>query len=301
MSVEISVVIPAYNAEATVGQAVRSVVGQPVDRGVFECILVDDGSSDGTAAQAESAGAVVIRLDRNRGISGARNAGVAAARGRWVAFTDSDCVVSRRWLATMLAASRAAEPGTLGLAGKTVGLDSHTPAARFMDLIGALDAETYLRDEVFPWAPGCNLAYRREHLETVGGFDERLCTYETPDIHLRLSERFGGRIRYLPRAVVMHRHRETWGALWRQQRNYGVGRARFMLRHRSRWPWSVGREAAAWGRLSVMAARACLATGDQALVRRGLLVKTLAQRIGFARTFFSPKQRRGMMDAEASA
>jgi glycosyltransferase involved in cell wall biosynthesis len=301
MNPHISVVIPAFNAQATIAEAVRAIVTQPVPRDAFECLVVDDGSRDRTAEVAELAGAVVVRLEKNRGRAAARNAGIECARGEWIAFTDADCVPSRRWLPALLAAAQTADRQTLALAGKTIGLNSSTPAARFMDLVGALDAENYLSSEVMPWAPSCNLACRREDLRAVGGFDLKFRDYETADLCLRLGQRFGGQIRHVPTAVVMHRHRSSWREFWKQQVGYGQGYAHFLLRHADLWSWSAGREAGAWMRLFTLAAQAATVRGEQGLVRRGLLLKHLAQRIGFASTFFSPRERRRFNDREAHA
>jgi glycosyltransferase involved in cell wall biosynthesis len=290
----ISVVIPAFNAESSVAETIRAVLTQPLPGETFECIVVDDGSRDRTAEIAERAGATVVRLPRNQGASAARNAGIERARGGWIAFTDADCVPSRRWLPALLAAAQTADRSLLGLAGKTLGLDSRTPAARFMDLVGALDAETYLRSEAMSWAPSCNLACRRADLLAVGGFDSIFRSYEAADLQWRLGERFGGRVAYVPAAIVMHRHRPTWRELWKQQQSYGGGYAQFLLRYADRWPWSAGREARAWSRLLAQAARAAVARKDHGLVQRGLLLKHTAQRVGFASTYFSPAERRRM-------
>lgn len=285
----VSVIIPAYNAVGTVAEAVGAVVrqaGVPADQ--RECIVVSDGSTDGTDEAARAAGATVLRVAVNRGCGAARNAGTRAARGAWIAFTDADCVPSRRWLAELLANAEGAGRGTLAVAGRTVGLDSATPAARFMDLIGALDAEKYVRHGVAPWAPSCNLAYRREDLLAVGGFDPSMRWYETCELHQRLVARFGGEIALAPRAVVMHRHRATWRDLWRQQVNYGRGQGQFLRRHPATWPWSARQELAAWGRTLAQAWRAATPrSGDDGLVRRGLLVKQLAQRVGFVQAYFA--------------
>src|SRR6185312_11793255 len=88
---EISVVIPAYNAAAYVGDALASIAAQTCRPA--EVIVVDDGSADDTAAIAAAAGAIVIRQP-NGGASAARNAGVARARSQWIAFLDAD----DRWL-----------------------------------------------------------------------------------------------------------------------------------------------------------------------------------------------------------
>lgn len=83
----ISVVIPAFNEEATVGSCVAAVIGHPL---VDEVIVVDDGSSDRSAAVAEAAGATVIRLSPNAGKASALDAGVRAARNDILLFLDAD-------------------------------------------------------------------------------------------------------------------------------------------------------------------------------------------------------------------
>lgn len=86
-STPITVVIPAYNAEYYLREAVESVNAQSLS--VLETIVVDDGSTDGTATIAAKLGTRVIRQDR-AGISAARNAAMRAAKGEWIAFLDAD-------------------------------------------------------------------------------------------------------------------------------------------------------------------------------------------------------------------
>ena len=90
---EVSVVMPARNAEKTIGASVRSVLAQTY--GNFELIIIDDMSVDSTAKLAEKliAGdprASVYHLEKNSGRAHARNFGVSSAKGRWIAFLDSD-------------------------------------------------------------------------------------------------------------------------------------------------------------------------------------------------------------------
>ncbi|MBW6527522.1 glycosyltransferase family 2 protein [Sphingomonas sp. RHCKR7] len=106
------VVIPCFNRARTVEQAVASVLSQvPAPR---EVILVDDGSTDSTAAvlrslEARHASIRALLLPRNTGASGARNAGLALARAEWVAFLDSDDVWLDGAAATLLGAGRDAD------------------------------------------------------------------------------------------------------------------------------------------------------------------------------------------------
>ncbi len=97
----VSVVIPAYDAGRFVAKAVATALAQT--RPVLEVIVVDDGSRDDTAAVARAAGATVIS-QRNAGPGAARNAGVRAARGSWIAFLDADDAwhpdkLERQWAA----------------------------------------------------------------------------------------------------------------------------------------------------------------------------------------------------------
>jgi len=107
----VSVVIPVFRAEATVAEAVRSVLLQTLTD--LELIVVDDGSPDASAAVAVAAAAEdsrfrLIRLPQNRGVSGARNAGFAAAVGTWIAPLDADDHMAPERLAVLVAAADSA-------------------------------------------------------------------------------------------------------------------------------------------------------------------------------------------------
>jgi glycosyltransferase involved in cell wall biosynthesis len=84
----VTVVIPAYERAALLPRALASVAAQT--RPPAEVVVVDDGSSDDSAAVAERLGARVIRHERNRGVSAARNTALEEAAGEWVAFLDTD-------------------------------------------------------------------------------------------------------------------------------------------------------------------------------------------------------------------
>ena len=288
-----SVVIPAFNAEKTLGDCLRALCEQDLPKSEFEVIVVDDGSNDATAQIAKAVGVRVI-CQRNRGAGAARNAGSRAARGAWVAFTDADCIPARSWLRLLSeAVSNDAAPDAIsGAAGKTVGFESHTAAARFCDLAGSLDASNYLAHPRFPFAPSANLMYRRELLERAGGFDERYTSYEACDLHRRIMRATNGSFKYVPRALVLHRHRADWRSYWHQQYSYGIGYGQFILHHRDECDWTLGHELRAWaeiGRLSLSALRG--PTTDDRLYQRGLFVKKFAQHLGFTKARLDPKER----------
>ena len=294
----VSVVIPAYQAAATIGACIEAVIGQRYPAAKREIIVVDDGSHDATGSIARGFSGVHVIAQKNAGAASARNRGWRAAAGKWIAFLDSDCVPSRGWLAALVDAvttGDAGRPAALGAAGKTLGLASGSEAARFADLIGSLDAERYLSHPRWPFAPSCNLMYRRDALEATAGFDERFVTYEACDLHTRLRESDPGGFSYVARAVVWHRHRSSWRAYWKQQVAYGVGYAQFARRRSSDIPWSFAAERGAWLDTAALGVRAVLVAGhrdpNERLVQRGTFVKSLAQRVGFDSAYWSRNER----------
>jgi glycosyltransferase involved in cell wall biosynthesis len=296
-AIEVSVVIPAYQAAATITHCIEAVRSQRFPKEQREIIIVDDGSRDNTGAIARRYSDVRVITQPNAGAAAARNRGWRASNGRWIAFLDSDCVPSRGWLAALhetVTASGNANP-PLGAAGKTLGLDSGSEAARFADLIGSLDAERYLSHPRWPFAPSCNLMYRRAALEACDGFDERFITYEACDLHTRLLASDPGNFTYVARAVVWHRHRSSWKAYWKQQVAYGAGYAQFARRYTNDIPWSMSAEMRAWLETASLGMRAAFAGAgsdlNERLVRRGQFVKALAQRVGFDSTYWKGHER----------
>ena len=290
----VTVVVPAHDASPTLPACLRALAAQRLRRDQYAVVVVDDGSADGSAETAEALGAMVLRQPQ-QGAAAARNAGWRAAAARWVAFNDADCIPARTWLPTLLAAAERGAGGAqpaLGAAGRIVGYRSTTPAARFVDLSGGLDAERHLAHPTFPFAPTGNVLYRRDALAAVAGFDVRYRSYEACDLHRRLLRADGGRFVYEPRAVVMHQHRAGWRDYWRQQVWYGTGLGQFMWHHRDAIGWSVRDELRACGQLARLGLDVWKpGSGDDALLRRGLFVKELAQRIGFVANYWNPRER----------
>lgn len=290
---EISVVVPFFQSEPTLGKCLAGLSSQTLARDTYEIIAVDDGSTDNGAEQARRAGVRLVQQP-HLGAPAARNAGIAVATGKWIAFTDADCVASRGWLRALSAAVEGNDREILGAAGPVIGQPSSAPASRFVDLSGGLDTARHLQHPRFPFAPSGNVMYRRDALQAVGGFDARYAAYDACDLYRRLMLEVGGKFVFAESAVVFHQHRTTWSDYWTQQVNYGRGLAQFYLRWRDEIPWSPWREAGAWAALAPAAVSACRpGDADASLARRGTFVKRLAQRIGFATTYFRATERAG--------
>lgn len=152
----VSVVVPARDAAATLPRTLAALAGQD-HRGPTEIIVVDDGSTDETAGIARAAGARVVSLEGQHGPAGARNAGIAAATGELLAFTDADCVPAPGWLAALVAALVDDD-----LVTGPVAPDPGVP-------VGPFD-RTLRVGPGSPWFETANLAVRRTLTDALGGF-----------------------------------------------------------------------------------------------------------------------------------
>ncbi len=289
--IQVSVVVAVYNGEKTINECLNALLNQNLPRDQYEVIVIDDGSTDGTRAIVEGLAVKLLRQN-HRGQQAAQNLGWRTAQGKWIAFTDADAVPSRTWLYFLLQAVKKDE-AALGAAGKIVEFPSTAPASRFITLSSGLDTEAHLKHPMLPYAPLGNVMYKREALEEVNGFDERFSGWGGPDLHQRLLQKAGGDFFYEPRAIVLHHHRETWRGLWRQQMYYGDGYAQVMWKYRDRVAWPLRREVGAWFKLIGTALRAAwpIGSADDRLLRKGLIVRDLAQRLGFDRTYYSRSER----------
>ena len=173
MSPKVSVVIPVFNRPAAVRRAIESVLAQTCQD--FEIIVVDDGSTDATAASVAAFAdrrITLIRHERNRGGSAARNTGIRASSAPYVAFLDSD----DEWLPTKLERQlevfeRSSERLALVYTGAEWvfadgSVSRHIPR-RQVDLTRALLTENVVGETSLGMV-------RRSALDAIGGFDESL-------------------------------------------------------------------------------------------------------------------------------
>lgn len=178
--------IPAYNAARWLAEAIQSVLDRTWED--FEVIVVDDGSTDGTAAVAARFNDPRVRYIRqqNRGLSAARNIGIRSARGTYAALLDADDRFKPDKLSLQMTAFHA-DPG-LGML--TCGYDLIAETGRRLRAERPwLQAPVIdLRTLLF-WNPmlPSTLLFRKDQVMQVGGFDESLLRYEDWDLPLRLA------------------------------------------------------------------------------------------------------------------
>jgi glycosyltransferase involved in cell wall biosynthesis len=229
MSAElVSVVIPAYNAEATIAACVSAIRRQFYD-GPYEIIVVDDGSDDGTARSAGEAGATVIATNRGRPAA-ARNAGIRAARGTIICCTDADCVPRPDWLRQISAAFR--NPNVAACKG-SYATRQREIVARFVQLEYEDKYDLLRAQETIDFIDTYSAAYRRDVLLSNGGFDERFDYLEDQELSFRLAER-GYRMEFREAAVVEHLHSATVRAYLRKKAIIGYWKAQVVRRFPNR-------------------------------------------------------------------
>jgi glycosyltransferase involved in cell wall biosynthesis len=231
----ISVVVCAYNAESTMDGCLKSFA--KVTYPHFEVIVVDDGSTDttGEISDRHAAAAPYIHVihQPNLGLSAARNVGMNAARGEIVAYTDSDCYVDPHWLHYMAWAFT--DERFIAVGGPNLApLEDNRTAACVAVSPGA-PTHVLLTDEIAEHIPGCNMAYRKEYLAGIGGFD---ATYRAAgddvDVCWRLQDQ-GHIIGFSAAMTVWHHRRNTVSAYLKQQKGYGRAEALLLPKHKDRF------------------------------------------------------------------
>lgn len=213
--VTFTVVIPAYNAAATIGAALHSVLSQT--RRDFEIVVVDDGSTDDTykrVAPFLEDGRVVLVRQENRGLAGARNTAITQGRGRYISLLDGDDVWAPRYLETMAAALEA-DPGAAFAHGRAWILDDRTrrirraPAMAYQHppATAPPDGETLLIEllERHNFIFGL-VTLRRQAIDAVGPFNSSLRAAEDFEMWLRLAAR-GHHAVHVPEFVALYRQR----------------------------------------------------------------------------------------------
>ena len=231
-----SVVIPTYNRLATLRQTLAALVAQ--DYAEYEIIVVDDGSTDGTDAMIAAEFRMVRYLQQaNRGPAAARNAGIRAAQGEVIAFTDDDCIPPHDWL-TRLADGYARYPHIVGAGGyleapadvllrnRLAQYEYHISHVTY----AAGDCE-YLGGFECPAGGTNSMSYQRSVLTECGGFDESFpyAAGEDADLKWRICQR-GYQLLYLPTKVI-HLQPYTWQAFRKQQITHGRGAIYFDRKH----------------------------------------------------------------------
>jgi GT2 family glycosyltransferase len=217
----VSVVVCTHNGSRTIADCLEGL--SLLDYPRYEVIVVDDGSTDGTADVVRRFGGVRLIRTENRGLSSARNTGLHAARHEIVAYIDDDARPDPDWLNYV--ADTLARTDHAGVGGPNVPPAGCGAVADAVAMAPGGPVHVLLTDEIAEHIPGCNMAFRRERLLAIGGFDPQFrIAGDDVDVCWRLQGR-GWTLGFNPAAMVWHRRRDTVRGYWRQQLNYGRAEA----------------------------------------------------------------------------
>jgi len=215
-----SVVICSYNGSATIEESLRKVLD--IDYPDYEVIVVDDGSTDGTALVAEQLGVPVIRTS-NRGLSNARNTGYRQAKGDIVVYLDDDAYPDPHWLRYLSIIFRDDKVGAAG--GPNLAPSGDGLVADCVANAPGSPMEVLLSDCRAEHIPGCNMAIRRQLLIDLGGFDGRFrAAGDDVDMCWRILDS-GAEIGFHPAAFNWHHRRDSLRTYYSQQKGYGKAEA----------------------------------------------------------------------------
>lgn len=208
----VSVIIPVYNAEEFLAEAIGSVLAQSYQP--LEIIVVDDGSTDGTAEVASSFGEMVrYAYQPNRGPSAARNRGLEMARGELISFLDADDL----WVESKLELQ-------LGLLTDDPSLQFVIGFSQSAEIVGLADGERRvgeLSDPLFSPSMGSAL-FRRTAFDAVGTFDETLHYCEDWDWLMRVRELSVPMLIHQDLVLLYRRHKDNMTNQTSVMKNYFV-------------------------------------------------------------------------------
>jgi len=223
----ISVIVCTHNGSGTILDCLRGL--QRLDYPAIEVIIVDDGSTDDTANIAREFPFDVISIS-HLGLSTARNVGLQNATGEIVAYIDDDAWPDPHWLTYLALTFR--DEACAGAGGPNIRPPGESVVSDCAADSPGGPIHVMLSDVEAEHLPGCNMAFRKEALAAVGGFDPVFRT-AGDDVDLCWSMQSAGlKLLFSPAAVVWHRAPQSVAAYWNQQ--FGYGKAEAVLERK--WP-----------------------------------------------------------------
>jgi GT2 family glycosyltransferase len=207
----VSIVIPTYNRAAFLDGCLQSLLQQEYPYDSYEIIVVDDGSTDRTedivgSLRSSVKAPALHYLRRNHcGPNAARNAGIAAAKGRLICFVDDDVEAPPLWLQSLVAGARR-HPGAGCVGGPIrLRLEGKAPRSCGRERLGETQLDLGDADGAANFVWSANMVVTREALDLAGHFNDKLPIYaDEIEWEARLKQR-GGKIIYVPEAWLWHR------------------------------------------------------------------------------------------------
>ena len=237
---KVSIIIPTKNNGDILEKCLASIKNLDYPKDKYGVIIVDGHSTDGTVEIAKKYVCTVV-YENVGTIGGARNIGVENSTGKYIVFTDSDCVVDKDWLNNLIGQFNDEKIASVG--GPNITPEDDTDFAKcagnvlkFLSNPGpryGFNANEVM--EIYH-NPTCNSAYRKSIFQAIGGFNPKLITCDDEELDYRIKEK-GYKILFTPDAKVMHYRRPTWKRFAKMAYNYAVGRMQAIKLHRDMGKW----------------------------------------------------------------
>ena len=232
----ISIIIPAYNSEKTIGKTIESLLKQNYSKKNYEIIIVDDDSSDNTQDTILKFKQVRLIKQNHKGPATARNLGARNAKGDILLFTDADCILDKNWIKEMV--KPFTNPEIIGVSGTYKTLNNDNFMARFIGYEIEERHERMKRQKFIDFIGTFSAAYRKKIFLKFGGFDTRFKTSsgEDPELSYRI-DKAGLKMVFQPKAIVFHPHPNSlWKylkqkykrAVWRNLMYWGKHKEKIM-------------------------------------------------------------------------
>lgn len=222
----VSVIVPVYNGARTLSPCLDSLLALNYPPEKLEIIVVDNASTDGTAAVLAGYGdAIRVFREPVRGAGAARNHGLRRALHDVIAFTDADCVVDKNWLRHLIEPLHDPSVGIVG--GKNLAV---RPCSGIEEFGERIHDHAAVINQRIPTAATMNWASRRTVLQEANGFDERFLRGQDTDLSFRIFLA-GYRLVYAPSAIIYHHNRSTLWGLFREGCQHGYGSVRWCRKH----------------------------------------------------------------------
>lgn len=232
----ISVVVCTRNGANTLRECLEALRRQR--HAPHEVLIIDDGSTDDVPNIARQFAEFGYHRQEHAGLSAARNLGMKMATGDVIAYTDDDCFPDEDWVWHLSLAFE--DQQWIGAGGPNLSPPPRTVTEACVAAAPGAPSHVLVNDVEAEHLPGCNLAIRKPALEAIGGFREEFMTAgDDVDVCWRLQEA-GGRMRFVPAAVVWHHRRFTVSAYLHQQSGYGRAEAMLIKRFAERFAWFGG-------------------------------------------------------------
>lgn len=233
----VSIIIPVRNRPDEIASCLQSLkeIDYPSEK--VEIIVVDDASTDNTPNVVSRFPVTLIALKTHKQASFCRNLAAKHAKGKVLAFIDSDCIADPLWLKELMPAFK--DP-LLGAVGGTV--DSYfeedgLSLDRYEKVKSSLKVGSWFRrsrkGENFFYVPSCNLVVKRDIFLELGGFNKDLHVGEDVDFCWRMQDR-GYNLEYRPTGLIYHKHRNRLGTFARRRFDYGTSEPLLQQSHADR-------------------------------------------------------------------